>query len=762
MSRKTLLKALFLLVVFIFALNFGMVGNAVSGEITDVGSINAVVTDQRPYIGYPRVGEGEPRGRSHFPDHPETYIPMPLPERREPISKEPKSIDVIRRQNRPHSYNLITGEEVIYEPEIIQKDIPIGAVVDGGRGAGLRGGTDEDQRIPMNFSDLILVDYPENYPMNVIVKIYFTKGTGNFQCSGTLIDPMHVLTAGHCVHEGNGGNWATNVVVVPGYQNGVRPYGDASGVELHSWTGWTQDADWDHDMGVIDLDRPVGALTGWHGYGYNDDCFFFTWFNTFWNPGYPGDSPYNGEYMYYWYGTFDGCETILGIWYGNEVSINKRCYHGQSGSGAYTYDSAYNRIVYAVLSNSVDLGFLGTTTYDVRITSDKFEHIRDGIIGYDTPSTFDLIPLDVTTSPAAIPAGTPLAWMSYLVHNYSSASWSGTVNADVYLSTDDIITSSDTLIQSHSFSLNLGPKSASRVWVETSPTIPINTPAGLYFIGVILNVSDQNVGNNYSNGQEASRIMVGAKVDFNGDGKTDILWRNKTTGQNVAWLMNGYFLSSYSWIETVADTNWEIVGTGDFNGVGKTDILWRNKITGENIIWFMNGAVRSTYSYIETVADTNWEVVGTGDFNRDGKTDILWRNKSTGENIIWFMNGAVRSSYSSIGALADTNWQIVGTGDFDRDGKVDILWRNKSTGENAVWFMNGSTYRSSAGLEQVADTNWQIVGTGDFNRDGKTDILWRNKSTGENIIWFMNGTVRSSYSYIDAVADTNWDIVGLR
>ena len=248
--------------------------------------------------------------------------------------------------------------------------------------------------------------------------------------------------------------------------------------------------------------------------------------------------------------------------------------------------------------------------------------------------------------------------------------------------------------------------------------------------------------------------------DFNSDGKTDILWRNKTTGQNVVWFMNGAAFSSYSWIDTVSDTNWEIVGTGDFNGDGKTDILWRNKTTGQNVVWFMNGAAFSSYSWIDTVSDTNWEIVGTGDFNGDGKTDILWRNKSTGQNIIWLMNGTTLSSYSWIDTVTDTNWQIVGTGDFNSDGKVDILWRNKSTGQNIVWLTNGTTYSGYAELMQVTDANWQIVGTGDFNSDGKTDILWRNKSTGQNVVWYMNGATLSNWSWIQLVSDTNWEIVG--
>ena len=250
------------------------------------------------------------------------------------------------------------------------------------------------------------------------------------------------------------------------------------------------------------------------------------------------------------------------------------------------------------------------------------------------------------------------------------------------------------------------------------------------------------------------------RCDFNGDGKTDILWRNKSTGQNVVWLMNGTALSSYVWIDTVADTNWEIVGTGDFNGDGKTDILWRNKSTGQNVVWLMNGTALSSYVWIDTVADTNWEIVGTGDFNGDGKTDILWRNKSTGQNVVWLMNGTALSSYVWIDTVADTNWEIVGTGDFNGEGKVAILWRNKSTGQNVVWFMNGAAFSSYVWIDTVTDTNWQIVGTGDFTGDGKTDILWRNKSTGQNVIWLMNGTAFSSYSWIDTVADTNWEIVG--
>jgi len=73
------------------------------------------------------------------------------------------------------------------------------------------------------------------------------------------------------------------------------------------------------------------------------------------------------------------------------------------------------------------------------------------------------------------------------------------------------------------------------------------------------------------------------------DGKVDLLWRNRSTGQNSVWLMNGTALVSGASLPPVADANWEIVCTADFNGDGKVDLLWRNRSTGQNSVWLMNG-----------------------------------------------------------------------------------------------------------------------------------------------------------------------------
>src|SRR6185312_4419583 len=77
-------------------------------------------------------------------------------------------------------------------------------------------------------------------------------------------------------------------------------------------------------------------------------------------------------------------------------------------------------------------------------------------------------------------------------------------------------------------------------------------------------------------------------TDFNGDGRSDILWRNVSTGDNAIWTMNGGTVTSNLTLTKVPDQSWKMVGVGDFDGDGKSDILWRYSFNGQNSIWFMN------------------------------------------------------------------------------------------------------------------------------------------------------------------------------
>jgi hypothetical protein len=240
------------------------------------------------------------------------------------------------------------------------------------------------------------------------------------------------------------------------------------------------------------------------------------------------------------------------------------------------------------------------------------------------------------------------------------------------------------------------------------------------------------------------------QLDFNGDGKHDLLWRD-SSGNTAIWFMNGLQVSSTGSVGNVP-TTWTVVGAADFDGDGKGDILWHSS-TGVTAIWLMNGTQVSFSASIGTIP-TTWSVVATADFNGDGKDDILWRDTS-GNTAIWFLNGTSVSSSAGLGVVP-TTWTVVGTGDFDGNGKSDILWRD-SSGNTAIWFMNGAAISSTAGIG-VVPTSWSIVETGDFNGDGKSDIVWRDTS-GNTAIWFMNSAAISSTAGL-GVIPTSWTIQG--
>jgi hypothetical protein len=67
-------------------------------------------------------------------------------------------------------------------------------------------------------------------------------------------------------------------------------------------------------------------------------------------------------------------------------------------------------------------------------------------------------------------------------------------------------------------------------------------------------------------------------------------------------------------------SDWQILGTGDFNGDGKADILWKNRTTSQVYVWLMNEiTIASTGT--PGAPTSAWSIAGVGDFNGDGKSE---------------------------------------------------------------------------------------------------------------------------------------------
>jgi hypothetical protein len=98
--------------------------------------------------------------------------------------------------------------------------------------------------------------------------------------------------------------------------------------------------------------------------------------------------------------------------------------------------------------------------------------------------------------------------------------------------------------------------------------------------------------------------------DFDGDGKADIVWRHGASGQNYVYPMDGTTIKpTEGYLRSVPDLNWQIVAVGDYDGDGKSDLLWRNVSTGENYLYPMDGtAIKPSEGYLRTVSDPSWRV----------------------------------------------------------------------------------------------------------------------------------------------------------
>jgi hypothetical protein len=244
------------------------------------------------------------------------------------------------------------------------------------------------------------------------------------------------------------------------------------------------------------------------------------------------------------------------------------------------------------------------------------------------------------------------------------------------------------------------------------------------------------------------RCNVAAAVaqDFNGDGRSDLLWHN-VPGENALW-RSANDLARLP-VSSASDANWIIVGTGDFDHDGAADVLWRNQKTGGNVYW--RGANSARFVSMTAVTNLDWKVAGVGDFNGDRRSDVLWRNTATGANTIWL--SANPATQQTMPAVA-VSWAIVGTGDVNGDGKWDIVWRNSTNGANAIWLSGRSTTQQPT--TAVTAATWSIVGVADFNGDAKADLLWHESGSGKNTIWLSG--IASTQRPVNPTA-SGWNVI---
>jgi hypothetical protein len=260
---------------------------------------------------------------------------------------------------------------------------------------------------------------------------------------------------------------------------------------------------------------------------------------------------------------------------------------------------------------------------------------------------------------------------------------------------------------------------------------------------------------------EAATLSSRTSYDFDGNGISDLLWRDAQTGDLAIWLMDGAARVNKTFVFPRIDPAWQIAGVGDLDGDGKADLVWRNTQSGDVAEWLLDGTTAKSWSALSSGLNLAWQIAGVGDLNGDGKADLVWRNTQNGDVAEWLMDGTTVKAWSTLSSGLDQAWQIARVGDLDGDGNADLVWRDTQNGDVAEWLMDGTTVKAWSTLSSGLDQAWQIAGIGDLDGDGKTDLVWRNMQSGAVAEWLMNGSALKSWSSIQSGVGSFWKIAGV-
>jgi len=433
--------------------------------------------------------------------------------------------------------------------------------------------------------------WPRSGNVKLIMRFTDTGGTQRwFACSGSMQDPGVVLAAAHCIYARtpNGlviNDWADIIYVYPAWDgdnnNGpfgapdsdeiIQNFGFASGTAYIAGSDYVNNGNFDRDCGVIRLtrgsSRNIGMLTGWYAWAWGSSCATIQ-SRTYNNFSYPSENCptaglHNGRDMYYWAGSIDDCPN-------NQMQLNTggNCldtvWGGMSGSGMYYIDGD-NRYVHSVAStsNRNDRGYYCKLWEQFVIDMQAFETTTRG-------TALDIEPLRFRTS------GSNTVYQGQAFDGNANVSMVNATNNNpatdtyqikVYLSTNNNISTADTLLATWNYNVDFAAMQTFNFSVP-APVIPLGTPPGDYFMGIILDTgADSNSTNNDTDTWDAQAVTVlEANADLNAvlsdatsgtyyQGETiNVLHRTENVGTRVTGDVHLEFRASTNTIISTFDT----------------------------------------------------------------------------------------------------------------------------------------------------------------------------------------------------------------
>jgi hypothetical protein len=229
-------------------------------------------------------------------------------------------------------------------------------------------------------------------------------------------------------------------------------------------------------------------------------------------------------------------------------------------------------------------------------------------------------------------------------------------------------------------------------------------------------------------------------IDFNFDGRQDVLWVDPARSRMAIWFMDGsQLLAPGPILRGPAGNGWIAIGL-DFNFDGMSDVIWRHDDRNLINIWFMDGGRPFAQAPVLPGPRGSGWVIRPNDFNRNVASDVLFFNEDKDLMTVWLLDGGQLLAPGPFIPGPGGDWDIGSVPDFNFDRIADVIWNDDVRNLMTVWLMSNTEVLARGPVfPGPAGEGWEVLWASDFNADGMADVLWANEEKGLAAVWLMNG-----------------------